>query len=198
MIKSVPIGIEDFAQVENKFYIDKTLIIKDIIDSCLGASVLITRPRRFGKSLTLSMIGYFFTNKYDSKSLFENKKIALEGNKYLQYMNAYPVIRLNMKNISHGTYDEMMKAVINVISLCFRRNKDVLNDISLFDVERKKYLSIANMEYNNPSDYIDSISFLCDLLYQKYHKKHFVNAWTIKDKGTLSLIHPYVDTITYQ
>ena len=75
-VKTLPIGIEDFEQANSKYYVDKTLIIKDIIDGCLGQSILVTRPRRFGKSLMLSMLEHFFSNKLDAKRLFEGKKIA--------------------------------------------------------------------------------------------------------------------------
>ncbi len=75
-MKKLPIDVEDYKEASASFYVDKTLIIKDIIDLFFGRSVLVCRPRRFGKSLTLSMIDYYFNRDRDSAALFIGKKIA--------------------------------------------------------------------------------------------------------------------------
>ena len=74
-MKNLPIGIEDFAVACNYYYVDKTLIIKDILDYLIGKNVLFTKPRRFGKSLTLSMIDYYFNIKERGNTRFNDKKI---------------------------------------------------------------------------------------------------------------------------
>lgn len=172
-IKSLPIGIEDFEQANGKYYVDKTLIIKDIVDSCLGQSILVTRPRRFGKSLMLSMLEYFFSNKKDSEPLFANKRIASCGGEYMAYMNAYPVIRINMKNVTQPQCDEMIKAAIGQISWLFRYHSEALEG-DLFELEAKRYNDIANERLENPMDYAGSIPFLAELLYKKYKKKTII------------------------
>ena len=173
VMKTLPIGIEDFEQASSKYYVDKTLIIKDIVDGCLGQSVLVTRPRRFGKSLTLSMLEHFFSNKKDSKSLFAGKKIASCGEKYLSYMNAYPVIRINMKNINQPDYDGMMKMVIGQISSMFRNHAEVLEG-DLFELEVRRYNDIANERLGSPLEYTQAIAFLAELLHKRYQKRAII------------------------
>lgn len=63
MLKNSPLGIENYIEVNDKYFVDKSLFIKDIIENCMGRPLLVTRPMGFGKSLLLSMIDYFFTNK---------------------------------------------------------------------------------------------------------------------------------------
>ena len=74
-MKKVPLGVENFVEANELYYVDKTRILKDIIDSGLGKTMLFTRPRRFGKSLALSMMECFFTYKTDYRHLFEDKEI---------------------------------------------------------------------------------------------------------------------------
>lgn len=172
-IKSLPIGIEDFASACDKYYVDKTLILKDIIDHCFGQSILITRPRRFGKSLMLSMIEYFFSFRRESKSLFSDKKISQCKGDYFKHLNAYPVIRLNMKNITQPNYEEMMSASIEQISGLFRANADVL-DTDLFEIEKSRFIDICNAKMENPIDYVGALAFLAEMLFKKYKKKAII------------------------
>ena len=94
MYKKIPIGIEDFAEIidKNCYFVDKSLMIKDILDS--GAKVtLFTRPRRFGKTLNISMLQKFFEKTNDDNSyLFKGLNIEGAGEKYLAHMGQYPVI----------------------------------------------------------------------------------------------------------
>ena len=88
----IGIGISDFKalRLRNNYFIDKTMYIKDIIDNQSGV-VLITRPRRFGKTLNMSMLRYFFDcNVKDSKVLFDGLKIMEQGEKYTSKLGAYP------------------------------------------------------------------------------------------------------------
>ena len=95
----VPTGIDDFKKVieDNYLYIDKTLFLKEIIDEW-GKPCLFPRPRRFGKSLNMSMIYYYFRNDFDSKYLFKGLNITKLGNSYLKEMNKYPTIFLSLKD----------------------------------------------------------------------------------------------------
>ena len=95
-IKPIPVGIEDFKELIDSNYciVDKTLMIKELIGNRSKIS-LITRPRRFGKTLNLSMIQRFFEKTEESNAyLFENLKISREGEKYLKHQGKYPVITL--------------------------------------------------------------------------------------------------------
>lgn len=118
--KLLPVGIDDFKKLidDNYYYVDKTLLIKDLLDN-LAAVNLFTRPRRFGKTLNLSMLRYFFERPVEnSKSrayLFEDKKIVLEGRKYTDHQERYPVIHLSLKSGRQSEFKlayEMLKSEI--------------------------------------------------------------------------------------
>ena len=98
--KPIPIGIEDFKRLVDNgcYFVDKTLMIKDIID--IKSSVnLFTRPRRFGKTLNMSMIQrYFEKTEEDNAYLFEGLNISKAGEKYKKYQGQYPVITLSLKS----------------------------------------------------------------------------------------------------
>ena len=108
--KKIPIGIENFKEIidKNCYYIDKTLMIKDIIDNCTKVN-LYTRPRRFGKTLNMSMIKYYFkkTNE-DNSYLFKDLNISVAGDIYKEYMGKYPVISLSLKSMKQASYSELL------------------------------------------------------------------------------------------
>ncbi len=96
--KPVPVGQEDFKELIDKEYcfVDKTLLIKDLLDQNSKVN-LITRPRRFGKTLNMSMIQRFFEKTEESNAyLFEGLKISNAGEKYLRHLGKYPVIALSL------------------------------------------------------------------------------------------------------
>lgn len=101
-LRPLPIGIDDFKQVidGSYYYVDKTMMIKELLDK-QGAVNLFTRPRRFGKTLNMSMLQYFFENTGDdfvnttNKELFSGLKIADSGDAYTSQMCKYPVISLS-------------------------------------------------------------------------------------------------------
>ena len=173
-MKNIPIGVEDFLLANKQYYVDKTLIIKDIIDNCLGKSVLITRPRRFGKSLTLSMIDYFFDNKGDYKQLFIDKKIFKENEKYLSYLNKIPVIHLNMKNISSNNVETMLFQTVDIISNEYRKFIELKDSNELLEIEKKEFIDVINKNIDNPYLYIDSIKKLTYFLYKHYNSKPII------------------------
>ena len=170
MLKRIPIGVENYIEACQSYYVDKTMIIKDIIQNCLGRPLLITRPRRFGKSLMISMLESFFTVKANNLKYFSDKKI-FNDKESMEYLNNYPVIHINMKNISTPNYNSMIKMTFEMIAALYRSFSEVLEIDNLFKVEKEKYLNIANVEYEEAFNYIESIRFLSELLYRKYNKK---------------------------
>ena len=104
--KILPIGIDDFKQmIEGQYYyVDKTLFIKELLDM-KGKVTLFTRPRRFGKTLNMSMLQYFFEiNEDENDKLFDGLKISRSGEGYLQHMGKYPVISLTLKSLKQPTF----------------------------------------------------------------------------------------------
>ena len=103
--KAIPIGISDFKSFNDKnyYYVDKTLMIKDIINNKVLVT-LFTRPRRFGKTLNLSMIKYFFEKTDEDNSyLFKDLNIWKAGGEYREHQGKYPVINLDFKSVE-GLY----------------------------------------------------------------------------------------------
>ena len=113
--KKLPIGIEDFGDfaADHFYYVDKTSLIRDLIQN--GGKVnLITRPRRFGKSLNMSMLKYFFEIGCD-KELFEGLQIAEEKELCKLYMGQFPVISITLKGVEGLNFASAADAMRNVI-----------------------------------------------------------------------------------
>ena len=109
MKKALPIGIEFFEEMITKdyFYIDKTLLIKEILDM-KSKVTLITRPRRFGKTLNMSMLRCFLDVHQEQRELFDGFKIMQYQDIVETYQNKHPVILLSLKSIKEPTYDESL------------------------------------------------------------------------------------------
>ena len=170
---TLPIGINDFAHANETYYVDKTLIIKDILDSYTGKSILITRPRRFGKTLTLSMIDYFFNINKDSKKLFSDKLIYKEANRYKEQINKYPVIHINMKDLSADSPSSLINQTIDLISKTYREFVYLLDDPNILEIEKKEFLDISNKKNNDIYFYTTAIKNL-SLLLEKHHKEKVI------------------------
>ena len=115
--KRLPIGISDFKRLreDNYYYIDKTDIINNIVKD--GASVnLFIRPRRFGKTLNMSMLKYFFNieDKKENRELFENLKIS--KSEYMEEQGKYPVIFISFKNLEEEDWESCLRKIKNLIS----------------------------------------------------------------------------------
>ena len=129
-IKPIPVGVEDFKRLVDKGYnfIDKTLMIKDLLDNEDMIS-LITRPRRFGKTLNLSMIQRFFEKTEESNAyLFENLKISYEGEEYLKHQGKYPVITLSLKALKQPDYDKSIDFFKFIVQAEYKRHKKILEN----------------------------------------------------------------------
>ena len=98
-MKKIPSGIENFKRMieQDFYYVDKTDLIRDVLNNQV---VLYARPRRFGKTLNMSMLYYFFSNKEDSRELFKSLKIA-EDEEAMQHMNQYPTVFMTLKDMNH-------------------------------------------------------------------------------------------------
>ena len=125
--KAIPIGIEDFKEMidRNCYLVDKTLLIKDIID--MGAKVtLFTRPRRFGKTLNMSMLRRFFEKtEEDNSYLFNGLKISEAGEKYQRYIGQYPVISVSLKSMKQPTWEESFSQFKEIVANEFERHQEI-------------------------------------------------------------------------
>lgn len=172
-LKPLPIGVDNFKdiRINNYYYVDKTLLIKDILDSKAKVN-LFTRPRRFGKTLNISMLHYFFENsKEDNSYLFNELNIMNEGEKYISHMGQYPVINLSLKSAKQPNYELAYHCLINEIIEEFKRHDYVLNSEKLH-YEKEDYLNIINKK-DNKGNMVTSLKFLSRCL-QKYHNKKVI------------------------
>ena len=166
------IGLSDFkAQREKGYYVDKTEIIDELverIDSSTG--VIINRPRRFGKSLMLSMIDYFFNEKRDSRNLFDG--LSVSSSPAMCHINAYPVILLSFKDAASGKQSTVVPELKKAIASIYGEFQDDLFP-SLESKERKYYDAILSMKADE-SDYSSSLLCLCRYIEQVKGRKPIV------------------------
>ncbi len=152
------------------YYIDKTLFIKELLDK-KGEANLFTRPRRFGKTLNMSMLRYFFEDTGKEESNAENKKLfgGLEimsaGEKYLSHMQKYPVISLSLKSAKQPTWELSYIMLKRQIAAEFERHHQILGKLSLID--QKRFLQIEN-QAGDIGIYIDALAFLSKCLHEAY------------------------------
>jgi len=169
--KIFPIGVSDFQEIitGNYYYIDKSLFIKDVIED--GAKViLLPRPRRFGKTLNISMLKYFYGSK-DSVSLFQKLKIK-EYKHIMDKQGKYPVIYLTFKDEKHSTWENCKKGFTMLFSNLYLQYDYLLNSDALSDVEKKNFNSILHEEAELV-EVAKSLLNLSSYLY-KYHNQKVV------------------------
>lgn len=167
-MKRIPLGIDDFDKLirEEYYFADKSLLIKDIIESESAETLLLPRPRRFGKSLNMSMLKYFFTNKNADKNRELFKGLLIEKESIMEKQGKYPVIYISFKDVKSLKWKECYEKSIDLIKSTYRENKYLIDNLDEFDKE--DFIKIAKGEAEQ-SDYENSLKFLCELLY-KYHE----------------------------
>ena len=166
----IGIGISDFKalRVRKNYFIDKTMYIKDIIDNQSGV-VLVTRPRRFGKTLNMSMLRYFFDcDVKDGKELFEGLKIMEQEEMYTSKLGAYPCIYLTMKDLNVSSFEYMLMQLKTAMMEIYFEKRYLLED-EISEGERNTYnrMLAANI---NDMELLNSVKLLSKLLYNHYGK----------------------------
>ena len=129
MLMSITTSVSEFQTIRkgNMYYVDKSLLIKDILSNKLSGSYLFIRPRRFGKSMNLSMLDAFFNIKYKGNNWFDELEIS-EYREYERYKNSYPVIRLDFGDVYAESWDDFLSDVGSAISEAYVDNSDLIND----------------------------------------------------------------------
>ena len=169
----LPVGIENFEEIRRNqyYYIDKTKLIEQLFDS-LGKVSLFTRPRRFGKTLNMSMLKSFFEIGTDP-SLFDGLYISKNQDLCKQHLGQYPVIFLSLKGVEGLSFSEARRRCIQLIKREVERFYVLKDSQCLLDIDRKKYRELLEMK-DQPEEVdiiISSIKTLSDLLYKHYGKK---------------------------
>lgn len=179
MNQVISIGKQDFSSLRenNCFYIDKSDLIREWWDS-QDEITLITRPRRFGKTLNMSMLNYFFSNLYtDKKALFEDLSIWKEE-KYRNLQGIYPVIFISFASVKGNTYQDTRDGVIMAINEAYFEHRYLLEWKGLTEGERKCFEELDNYAKNPgikepvANDTIcNAVKNLSNCLYRYYKKK---------------------------
>lgn len=171
MLKKIPIGISDFKEIikDNYYYIDKSLFIKDIIED--GSKViLIPRPRRFGKTLNMSLLKYFFDiTENDNGNLFRGLKIE-EHKGIMENQGKYPVIFLTFKDVHEDSFNFCLEKIMNVVSLEYGRFRFLLESDVLGEDEKNYYRKIL-FKQGSQIDYELSLYNLTRFLRNFYGNK---------------------------
>ncbi|MCG6841148.1 AAA family ATPase [Fusobacterium polymorphum] len=185
-MKRLAIGVDDFKEIikEDFYYIDKTKFIEDILED--GSKVkLLNRPRRFGKTLNMTTLKYFFDieNAEENRKLFNN--LYIEKSKYIEEQGKHPVIFLSLKEIKGKTWEEMLEEIKNYIKGLyndFEYIREILNESELktFDAIWLK---------KEGADYSNSIKDLTKFLY-KYYKKEVI---LLIDEYDTPLVDAYLE-----
>ena len=186
-MKRLAIGVSDFKKIiEGDFYyFDKTKFIEEVIKD--GSQVkLFARPRRFGKTLNMSMLKYFFDieNKEENKEIFKN--LYIEKTEAFKEQGQYPVIFLSLKDLKALTWEQMEKAIKSAISRLFSEYKYLLNDLDKFDTLTFENILLKNTELE---DLKEALKFLTKILYEKYNKKVVV----LIDEYDSPLVSAYIN-----
>lgn len=172
--KRIPIGYEDFKQLIDSgfYYVDKSMLIYELLHSG-GQNNLITRPRRFGKTLNFSMLKYFFDiNETDNAYLFDGLKISEHYEELAMYRNTHPVITLSLKCAKQGDYREALRGLKYEIQRQFINNKFILDSDKLADEYKDEYKKILSMDED--AVWSNSIQLLSICLKQYYGTKTII------------------------
>lgn len=169
--KPLPIGVSDFKEIveNNYYYIDKTKLIEDILHYRAKVN-LFTRPRRFGKTLNMSMIKYFFDieNKEENRKLFEG--LSISESEYMQEQGQYPVVYISFRNMEEVSWENCLSQIRDLIRNIYIEFKYIRKKLDEFDL-----MDFNNICFNNEnSNWKGSLKALTKYLYEYYGKKAVV------------------------
>ena len=168
--KRLPVGLENFEQIinDNYYYVDKTGLISELIRNG-GMVNLFTRPRRFGKTLNMSMLEHFFSIEGD-KSIFEGLKISKDTELSEEYMGRYPVIFVSLKGINAGSYDTAFRLTVETIKGAAKKAKVLKTSDKLDDDEKEDYRALLDKDMDEATLFL-SLKTLSELLEKHYDSK---------------------------
>lgn len=171
----LPLGIELFNEIRNGkfYYIDKTQLIEQLLDQW-GKVNLITRPRRFGKTLNMSMLKFFFEIGTD-KTLFDGLHISQRRDLCDEYMGKFPVVSLTLKGVEGLTFEKAKNKLLQLVALEADRFDFLKNSDKLTDNEKQRYGALVRIQdgkYSMDEDTLESaLQTLSELLYRHYGQK---------------------------
>ena len=160
--KAVPVGIEDFKELiqDEYYYVDKTLLIDEMLMN-KSKVTLFTRPRRFGKTLNMSMLRYFFDvkDKEENKKLFENLKIY--DSEYMSEQGKYPVIFVSLKDLKEDTWEECLESIKDIMYKIFNEYSFLREKLNIVEKRQfDKIWEITGNERNFKTSLLDLSNYL--------------------------------------
>lgn len=168
--KRLPVGVENFEQIinDNYYYVDKTGMISELIRNG-GMVNLFTRPRRFGKTLNMSMLEHFFSIERD-QSIYDGLEISKDTKLCEEYMGKYPVISISLKGINAATYEDAFDFAVRIMKKVARNVQFLLGSDALSDYDKLEYKELLN---NNMSEaaFCGGLKILSELLEKHYGTK---------------------------
>ena len=173
-MKKLDIGNSNFKRIieNDNYYVDKSLLIQEVIDTQKQV-LLIPRPRRFGKTMNLLMLKYFFEKGHpENEKLFTGLKIWKAEKEILEKRGKYPVIYLSFKDAKANTWIQVLEQLKTEIARIYREHTHLLQGNCLTDIEKNEYTNIANLSASETL-FENSLKQLSEYLY-RYHKEQVV------------------------
>ena len=171
---NIPVGISDFAKIRDRkyYYVDKTKLISDLLEEETAEVTLITRPRRFGKTMAMSMLSHFFDIRKDSKAMFQGLKIAENTDLCDEWMNQWPVLFLTFKDVNGLTFASAKEMLLNRIAEIYNDHSYLLEGPQVRENDRKVFEQLADEVSGTPTDAMlkTSIALLMKLMRDYYGK----------------------------
>ena len=195
MARTVAIGKQDFASImENHyFFVDKTEFIREWWESA-DVMTLITRPRRFGKTLNMSMVNCFFSNQYAGRSdLFEGLSVWKEE-KYRKLQGTYPVIFLSFADVKQTNYEDAVRKIKNIIEETYMQHAYLNEAENISETEKRQLRSVSETMGDVTAQ--DSLKNLAGILYRYYGKKAIILLDEYDTPMQEAYIHGYWDEFT--
>lgn len=169
--RNIPVGVSDFSEIRQNdyYYVDKSELIRELLKTSIAKVTLITRPRRFGKTLAMSMLANFFDIRQKNESLFQGLAVSSDSSLCKEWMNQWPVVFLSLKNIDGLTFSTAYQQLAYEIGLLFEKHKYPLTDEKIGPAEKELFERLKNRSASEV-EVSRSLQFLLQLMTQHYGK----------------------------
>ena len=169
--RNIPVGVSDFSEIRQNdyYYVDKSELIRELLKTSIAKVTLITRPRRFGKTLAMSMLANFFDIRQKNESLFQGLAVSSDSSLCKEWMNQWPVVFLSLKNIDGLTFSTAYQQLAYEIGLLFEKHKYLLTDEKIGPAEKELFERLKNRSASEV-EVSRSLQFLLQLMTQHYGK----------------------------
>ena len=166
----MPVGNTDFKEIRETglYYIDKTMLIDQLVGQSAAKVTLFTRPRRFGKSLNMSMLQHFFDIRENNKDLFDGLAISKNKELYDEWRNKYPTILVSFKDVGSSNFNTAFGLLKSVISKLYENHKYLFEDNDSISRMQRKLIDMFLMREAATADLTDCLYLLTDIMYHKY------------------------------